>query len=86
MKVQSVSIHDKAFKRFLLLAHKGFEKGAKEHGEGSNKEMNLLKEIKEELRDVACYAFFQFKKIEALERKINADRNNKSYNISRTIF
>jgi len=65
-----VNQYVKDFEKFLRQAEYGFYLGQKSHGEHSNKKMNLIKEIKAELRDVACYAFFQFRKMNKLEEKI----------------
>lgn len=70
MNQRIVKRYDKNFEDFLLYAHKGFIRGQQTHGEHSNKKMNLIKEIKEELRDVACYAFFQFERLNDIENKM----------------
>lgn len=67
--MNTIRKHDKEFKKFLRMAHRGFVKGAKAYGEGANKKMNLIVEMQEELVDFAGYAFFQFKKLERLKRQ-----------------
>lgn len=62
--------HDINFKKFLLRAHKGFEKGASEHGEGSNRRMKLILEAQKELVDCSCYCFFEFERLERLKLKL----------------
>ncbi len=68
--------YDREFRQFLLMTHRGFVRGSKTHGEHSNKRMSLIREIKHELRDVAAYAFFQFKKLNQLEEKLHAISNH----------
>ena len=53
--------------RFVSDMVGGFKKGDKEYTEEEKKEANLFKEMKDELRDVACYAFLQYQKIAKLE-------------------
>ena len=65
--------HDERFKNFLTNAHKGFAKGVKEHGEGSNEKMDLIKEAQEELRDSACYCYFLFEKLERVKRNLKKE-------------
>lgn len=68
----TIQKHVEAFQRFMCTVQAGFEKGARTHGEGSNLKMNLICEMQDEIRDLACYAFFQWTKLEELKRKMEA--------------
>ena len=64
-------ISKEKFDDFINLMVDGFARGEETHGLGSNKTMDLIDEIIQEFRDVACYSFFQYIKLVNLKEKLN---------------
>ena len=63
--------HDKKmFNKFTKFMYKGIKFGSKEYGDYSYANLNMIKMMKEEARDLGCYAYFMFLKLEQLEKKI----------------
>jgi len=55
--------------KFISDMVEGFKLGAKVYGEEQHKDSDLFFEMRSELRDVACYAFFQYQEVAKLEQK-----------------
>jgi len=62
--------YEEEFTEFIRLMHDGLTLGLKEYGPYGYKRNDLPTMIIEELRDQACYAFFQFLKVQKLAVRI----------------
>ena len=60
----------KNFDEFTKFMYAGIKKGSKKYGEKTYTKLNMVTMAKEEIRDLACYGYFLWSKLNALEEGI----------------
>jgi len=60
----------KNFRKFTKFMYKGISEGAKKYGDRTYIKLDMVKMAKEEVRDLACYAYFLWTKLNALQSNL----------------